>query len=209
MFCIANVRGGGEFGKEWHAQGIRDKKQNVIDDFIAAAEYLIDNKYTDANHLTLNGASNGGMLVTACANQRPDLFAAVVAEVPVTDMLRFQKFTCGVQWSTDYGNADKKGDCDFLIKYSPLHNIKLQRYPAILVTTTNNDGRVVPLHSYKYIAELQHQAGQDTIQDQRPFLLRVDTNVGHNIGLMLDKAIQLLVDIYSFIAISTNAKWKN
>ena len=159
MLCCPTLRGGGEFGEQWHEQGMLEKKQNVFDDFIAAAEYLIENKYTDADHMTINGGSNGGTLVTACANQRPDLFAAVIGQVPVTDMLRFQKFTCGYQWCSDYGNAEKEGGIDYLIKYSPLHNVKAVKYPAVLVTTADHDDRVVPLHTFKYVAELQHQAG--------------------------------------------------
>lgn len=154
MLCVASIRGGGEFGEDWHKNGIKDKKQNGLNDFIAAADFIQNEKgFTDAQSTIINGGSNGGMLVTAVANQRPDLFGAVVSQVPVTDMLRFHKFTIGHFWIADYGCAEQDG-FDYLIKYSPLHTIKEEKYPAMLLLTGDHDDRVVPLHTYKYIAEL-------------------------------------------------------
>ena len=155
MYVVANIRGGGEFGENWHLAGSKLKKQNSIDDFIAAAEYLIHKGYTDPKHLSIQGGSNGGTLVTACANQRPELFAAVVGEVPVTDMLRFHKFTVGQAWITEYGNPSDLNDVETILKWSPLHNIKKSvKYPAMLIVTGDHDDRVVPSHSYKYMAQL-------------------------------------------------------
>lgn len=157
---IAHTRGGGELGNQWHAAGKQEKRQNVFDDFIAAAEHLIQKKYTDPQHLVISGGSNGGTLVSVVANQRPDLFALVNCRVPVTDMLRYQKFTAGIKWADEYGNSENEGTVDYLLKYSPLHNIKAQKYPTILLNTGDHDDRVVPLHSYKYMATLQYIAGQ-------------------------------------------------
>lgn len=175
MFAVANIRGGGEFGDRWYQQGIKEKKQNAFDDFIAAAEYLQGKGFTDSEHLVIQGGSNGGLLATACANQRPELFKGIVAQVPITDMLRFHKFTIGRFWCSDYGTSDKDDGFKYLIKYSPLHNIKEQLYPAVLVTTSSHEEKVVPLHAYKYIAELQHTASR--VKGQRPLLIRINDEV--------------------------------
>ncbi|CAG7728498.1 unnamed protein product [Allacma fusca] len=184
VFAVANIRGGGEFGKKWHEDGSRFKKQNTFDDFIAAAEYLIARKYTNKSNLAIEGSSNGGLLVAACINQRPELFGAAVIEVGVLDMLRFQKFTGGYVWCADYGCSEDKEDFENLIKFSPLHNIAIPKnnsweYPAVLVITAENDDRVVPSHSYKYIAQLQHIIGNHNSQT-KPLLLRVNINAGHD-----------------------------
>ena len=160
MLCVANIRGGGEYGEDWHQGGTKEKKQNVLDDFISAAEYLVDKQYTNSQNLIAEGGSNGGLLVSACTNQRPDLFAGVICQVPVTDMMRFHKFTIGHQLISEFGNPDTEDGFDYLIKYSPLHNITAQKYPPILITTGDHDDRVVPLHSMKFMAELQHTAGK-------------------------------------------------
>ena len=195
IFAVANLRGGGEFGKTWHDAGRLVNKQNVFDDFVAAAEYLIREKYTSTPKLAINGGSNGGLLVAAVANQRPDLFGAVVADVGVMDMLRFQKFTIGWAWASDYGSAENKADFDVLIKYSPLHNIKPgTKYPATLITTADHDDRVVPAHSFKYAAALQAAQAGDA-----PILIRIETRAGHGAGKPTMKMIEERVDRYAFL----------
>jgi prolyl oligopeptidase len=156
VYAQPNLRGGGEYGEEWHKAGMKEKKQNVFDDFIAAAEYLIAEKYTDTPHLGMNGGSNGGLLVGAVMTQRPDSIRSGFPEVGVLDMLRYQKFTAGFGWVPEYGNADNsKEELDYLIKYSPLHNVKPAKYPATMVMTADHDDRVVPAHSFKFISSLQ------------------------------------------------------
>lgn len=196
VYVEANLRGGGEFGEKWHLDGILEKKQNVFDDFISAAEWLIDNKYTRPERLAIMGGSNGGLLVGACITQRPELFGAALCLVPVTDMLRFHKFTVGRFWTTEFGNAEENEDhFRFMYEYSPLHNVrKGGKYPPTLVTTADTDDRVVPLHAYKFAAELQEKHAGDA-----PILLRVEENAGHGLGKPTAKIIDEQVDIYSFI----------
>jgi prolyl oligopeptidase len=195
VYASANMRGGGEYGEKWHEAGTKLKKQNVFDDFIAAAEYLIKQKYTSPARLAIDGASNGGLLVGAVTNQRPDLFRAVHQHAGVMDMLRYQKFTIGWNWAADYGRSDaNEAEFKALYAYSPVHNVKPgTRYPAILVTTADHDDRVVPAHSFKYAAALQAaQAGDN------PVIIRIDTKSGHGAS-STTKALEQTADIYSFI----------
>ena len=195
VYASANMRGGGEYGEKWHEAGTKLKKQNVFDDFIAAAEYLISQKYTSPARLAIDGASNGGLLVGAVANQRPDLFRAVHQHAGVMDMLRYQKFTIGWNWAADYGRSDaNEAEFKALYAYSPIHNVKPgTRYPSILVTTADHDDRVVPAHSFKYAAALQAaQAGDN------PVIIRIDTKSGHGAS-STTKQLEQTADIYSFI----------
>lgn len=194
VYASANLRGGGEYGEKWHEAGTKLKKQNVFDDFIAAAEWLIANKYTSPEHLAINGGSNGGLLVGAVMNQRPDLFRVAVPQVGVMDMLRFQKFTIGWNWAADYGSSDNADEFKAIYAYSPLHNIQPGvKYPATLITTADHDDRVVPAHSFKYAATLQAEASH-----ANPVLIRIDTMSAHG-SSSTSKAIALAADIYSFI----------
>jgi prolyl oligopeptidase len=194
VYASANMRGGGEYGEKWHEAGTRLKKQNVFDDFIAAAEYLISNKYTSPQRLAIHGVSNGGLLVGAVSNQRPDLFRVVIQQAGVMDMLRFNKFTAGVFWVADYGSPQNEAEFKALRAYSPIHNVREGTpYPATLITTADHDDRVVPGHSFKYAAALQHAQGGDN-----PVLIRIDTNSGHGAS-STTKAIEQSADIYSFI----------
>lgn len=203
IYVIVNLRGGGEYGEEWHKSGMLHKKQRVFDDFIAAAEYLIDRKYTSSNFLAARGSSNGGLLVAAVINQRPDLFAAAIPEVGVMDMLRFQKFTIGWNWIAEYGSSENENDFTNLVAYSPLHNIQADvEYPATLVITADHDDRVVPAHSYKYIATLQEK-----YNGNNPTLLKIETNTGHGLSSIV-KNIELAADIYSFILFNMGVEWK-
>ncbi|MGH9968265.1 MAG: prolyl oligopeptidase family serine peptidase [Pyrinomonadaceae bacterium] len=194
VYASANMRGGGEYGEKWHEAGTKLKKQNVFDDFIAAAEYLIANKYTSKDKLAIQGGSNGGLLVGAVINQRPELFKVAIPQVGVMDMLRFHKFTIGWNWIADYGSSDKSDEFKALYAYSPLHNIQAGgKYPATLITTADHDDRVVPAHSFKYAATLQAAQGGDA-----PILIRIDTKSGHGAS-NTKKAIETTADIYSFI----------
>jgi prolyl oligopeptidase len=193
--AIANLRGGGEYGKDWHDAGRLSNKQNVFDDFIGAGEYLKANGYTGKDQLAIEGRSNGGLLVGAVVNQRPDLFAAALPAVGVMDMLRFDRFTAGRYWVDDYGYPSKEADFRNLLGYSPYHNVKPGvSYPAILVTTADTDDRVVPGHSFKYVSALQHaEIGE------KPHLIRIETRAGHGSGKPTDKVIDEMADMYAFI----------
>lgn len=196
VLAIANLRGGGEYGKAWHDAGRLDKKQNVFDDFIGAGEYLIAQGITGKGQLAIEGGSNGGLLVGAVTNQRPDLFAAALPAVGVMDMLRFDRFTAGRYWVDDYGYPSKEADFRNLLSYSPYHNIHDGKaYPAVLVTTADTDDRVVPGHSFKYTAELQHAQVGD-----KPHLIRIETRAGHGSGKPTDKIIAEAADKYAFAA---------
>ncbi|MDA0408180.1 prolyl oligopeptidase family serine peptidase [Vibrio alginolyticus] len=195
IYAVANMRGGGEYGKAWHNAGTQQQKQNVFDDFIAAAEYLIENDYTSSDRLAIRGGSNGGLLVGACMTQRPELFKVALPAVGVLDMLRYHTFTSGEGWKYDYGTSEQsEAMFQYLLGYSPVHNVKEGvRYPATLVTTADHDDRVVPAHSYKFIAELQ-----DKQQGANPVLIRIDVNAGHGAGMPLSKQIDLTTDVYAF-----------
>src|SRR6184192_1601464 len=195
VYAVPNLRGGGEYGEEWHQAGMHDKKQNVFDDFIAAAEYLIAQGYTSPAKLAIAGGSNGGLLVGAAMTQRPELFGAALPAVGVMDMLRFHKFTIGWAWVTDYGSADSAAQFPYLYKYSPLHNIRAgTRYPATLVTTADHDDRVVPGHSFKFTATLQAaQAGP------QPVLIEIETKAGHGAGKPTSKVIEEQADRIAFL----------
>ena len=194
IYASANIRGGAEYGEKWHEAGTKLKKQNVFDDFIAAAEYLIAKKYTSSVRLAVQGASNGGLLVGALANQRPDLVKVVIQQAGVMDMLRFHKFTIGWNWVADYGSSDNEAEFKVLRAYSPIHNIKKgTKYPATFITTADHDDRVVPAHSFKYAAALQHGQGGDN-----PVLIRIDTKSGHGASNTA-KTIEQAADIDSFL----------
>ena len=195
VYVVANIRGGGEYGEEWHQAGIKEKKQNVFDDFIAAAEWLIDNKYTKTEKLAIAGGSNGGLLVGACMTQRPDLFGAALPAVGVLDMLRFHKFTIGWAWVPEYGSSENPEEFKTLYAYSPLHNLKPgTAYPATLITTADHDDRVVPAHSFKFAAALQ--AAHD---GEAPVLIRIETKAGHGAGKPTAKIIEEVADKWAFL----------
>lgn len=189
------LRGGGEYGEDWHKAGMKEKKQNVFDDFIAAAQYLVDNKYTSRKKIAINGGSNGGLLIGACMTQRPDLFAVAIPEVGVLDMLRYHKFTIGHAWAGEYGSSDDPEDVKYLLKYSPLHNVHSgTKYPATLAITGDHDDRVFPAHSFKFISALQ--AAQSI--EAPPVLIRIETRAGHGAGKPTSKQIEEAADKYAF-----------
>ncbi|CEG50038.1 prolyl endopeptidase [Plasmopara halstedii] len=211
MLALPNLRGGGEYGEQWHQDGMLHKKQNVFDDFHSAAEYLIKENYTNSEKIAIHGGSNGGLLVAAASNQRPDLYRCVVGAVGVMDMLRFHKFTIGHAWRTDYGDPEVANDFHYILRYSPVHNVphadspamqKLAErggFPSVLLTTGDHDDRVVPLHSYKLIAELQYQLGNSESQTN-PLLIRIDTKSGHGAGKPTTKIIEETSEVFAFIA---------
>lgn len=204
VFAVANIRGGSEYGEAWHEAGTKLKKQNVFDDFISAAEWLIANKYTRSSRLAIQGASNGGLLVGAVLNQRPGLFGAALPAVGVMDMLRFPKFTIGWAWTSDYGSPDNPDEFKALYAYSPLHNVKVgAKYPPTLITTADHDDRVFPAHSFKYAAALQAAQGGDA-----PILIRIETKAGHGAGKPTAKQIEEQADIYGFLVKSLGIKMK-
>jgi prolyl oligopeptidase len=200
VYAVANLRGGGEYGEEWHNAGTKLKKQNVFDDFIAAAEWLISNKYTSTPKLAIHGGSNGGLLVGAVMTQRPELFGATLPAVGVMDMLRFQKFTIGWAWVSDYGSSDNAEEFKAIYAYSPLHNIKPgTHYPPTLITTADHDDRVVPAHSFKFAAAMQAaQAGPN------PILIRIETKAGHGAGKPTSKSIEEIADRWGFLVRALN-----
>ena len=205
IYAIANLRGGGEYGEAWHKAGTKMQKQNVFDDFIAAAEYLIAANYTNSKKLAISGGSNGGLLVGACMTQRPDLFAVAIPEVGVLDMLRYQKFTIGWAWATDYGTAEESEEMfAYLLNYSPLHNLKAgAAYPATLITTGDHDDRVVPAHSFKFAATLQEHHSGTT-----PTLIRIDVKAGHGAGKPISKIIDAQTDVWAFVMQNLGMKYK-
>lgn len=205
VYVYVVLRGGGEYGETWHLAGTKMQKQNVFDDFISAAEWLIQNQYTDKDHLAIMGGSNGGLLVGACMTQRPDLFKVCIPEVGVMDMLRYHKFTIGWNWAPDYGtSADSKEMFEYLKGYSPLHNVKKGvAYPATMVTTADHDDRVVPAHSFKFAAALQECQG-----GKAPVLIRIDSKAGHGGGKPLSKQMEETADIYGFIMYQLGMKMK-
>ena len=195
IYAVPNLRGGGEYGKEWHKAGTQQKKQNVFNDFIAAAEFLIKNKFTNPEFLAIRGGSNGGLLVGATMTQRPELMKVALPAVGVLDMLRYHKFTAGAGWAYDYGTSeDSKEMFDYLISYSPVHNVKEDtNYPATLITTGDHDDRVVPAHSFKFAAQLQNKQN-----GENPVLIRIETNAGHGAGTPVSKRIEQYADIFGF-----------
>ncbi|MFN6499474.1 MAG: prolyl oligopeptidase family serine peptidase [Nostoc sp. DedQUE01] len=202
VYAMPNLRGGGEYGEEWHQAGMKEKKQNVFDDFIAAAEWLIANKYTKTDKLAIAGGSNGGLLVGACMTQRPDLFGAALPAVGVMDMLRFDKFTIGWAWTAEYGSPDNPEEFPALYAYSPLHNLKPNTaYPATLITTADHDDRVVPAHSFKFAAALQANHLGDA-----PVLIRIETKAGHGAGKPTAKIIEEAADKWAFLVRTLNVE---
>lgn len=203
VYAVPNLRGGGEYGKKWHVAGTQQQKQNVFDDFIAAAEYLIKEGYTSSDYLAIRGGSNGGLLVGACMTQRPDLFQVALPAVGVLDMLRYHTFTAGAGWAYDYGTSEQSQEMfDYLLKYSPVHNVKQGvEYPATLVTTADHDDRVVPAHSFKFISELQ-----DKQSGTNPVLIRIDVNAGHGAGKPLSKTIEENADLQAFTLYNMGVK---
>ncbi len=206
VYAVPNLRGGGEYGKKWHNAGIKMKKQNVFDDFISAAHYLINNKYTSSKYLAIRGGSNGGLLVGACMTQEPDLFQVALPAVGVLDMIRYHTFTAGAGWAYDYGTAEDSPEMlNYLLGYSPVHNVKEGvSYPATLITTGDHDDRVVPAHSFKFAAELQKKNAGSA-----PTLIRIEVNAGHGAGTPVSKTIEQYADIFGFTLYNMGVKELN
>jgi prolyl oligopeptidase len=203
VYALAVLRGGGEYGGDWHDAGTKLRKQNVFDDFIAQGEWLIANQYTSPKRLVINGGSNGGLLVGAVLNQRPELFGAAIPQVGVMDMLRYHKFTIGWAWAPDYGTADKADEFKALHAYSPLHTVKRDKaYPPVLITTADHDDRVVPAHSFKYTAEMQAAATEFSKSGNvtGPVLARIEVSAGHGAGKPTSKIIEERSDMLAFAA---------
>ena len=199
IYAVANLRGGAEFGEDWHRAGMLDKKQNVFDDMIAGAEHLIAEKYTDKDHLAIQGGSNGGLLMGAMITQRPDLFRAVVCQVPLLDMLRYQYFQIAKLWIPEYGSSDNAEQFKWLYAYSPYHHVKAgTEYPAVLFMTADTDTRVDPMHAKKMAALMQDEA-ENGKSRTRPILLRIETKAGHGAGKPVTKQIEEFTDVYSFL----------
>uniref|UniRef100_A0A1J3DV43 Prolyl endopeptidase n=1 Tax=Noccaea caerulescens TaxID=107243 RepID=A0A1J3DV43_NOCCA len=218
VFCFANIRGGGEYGEEWHKAGALAKKQSCFDDFISGAEYLVSAGYTQPSKLCIEGGSNGGLLIGACINQRPDLYGCALAHVGVMDMLRFHKFTIGHAWTSEYGCSENEEEFHWLIKYSPLHNVKrpweqqtdsFVQYPSTMLLTADHDDRVVPLHSLKLLATMQHVlcTSLENSQQTNPIIGRIEVKAGHGAGRPTQKMIDEAADRYSFMAKVVNASW--
>ncbi len=208
IVCVANIRGGGEYGEElWYKQGKLDKKQNVFDDFQWGAKWLVAQGYTRPAKLAINGGSNGGLLVGACINQAPELFGCGIAEVGVLDMLRFHRFTIGHAWTSDYGNPEVQADFEVLLRYSPLHNVRADTsYPAVLLLTGDHDDRVVPLHSLKLLATLQHVVGGGGGQAV-PIMGRIETKAGHGAGKSTAQRIEEATDKFAYLGLVLDAEW--
>jgi prolyl oligopeptidase len=199
IYAVPNLRGGGEYGREWHEAGTKERKQNVFDDFIGAAEWLFANHYTSPAHLVISGASNGGLLIGATLNQRPDICRVAWPAVGVMDMLRFHKFTIGYAWVADYGSSDDPIGFKYLSAYSPLHTVKVgANYPAVLVTTADHDDRVFPAHSFKYTATLQAAVADNP--NAGPVMIRIETRAGHGAGKPTSKIIEEAADKLAFAA---------
>ncbi len=205
IHCVANLRGGSEYGEEWHKGGMLANKQNVFDDFIAAAEYLIEKGYTSSSKLAISGGSNGGLLVGACEVQRPDLYAVCLPAVGVLDMLRYHKFTIGWGWAVEYGTSDVEEQFHYIYRYSPLHNVREgEKYPATMILTGDHDDRVVPAHSFKFAARMQHcQAGD------APVLIRIESNAGHGAGKPTSKRLDEAADTYAFIFQNVGVEYRS
>jgi prolyl oligopeptidase len=205
IYAMVNLRGGSEYGEEWHKAGMLEKKQNVFDDFTGAAEYLIEEKYTSPGKIAIRGGSNGGLLVGAAMTQRPELFKVAIPQVGVMDMLRYHKFTIGYAWAVEYGSSEKKEHFDNLYKYSPLHNLKEGvQYPATLITTADHDDRVVPAHSFKFAARLQ-----EVYKGENPVIIRIESKAGHGAGKPVAKQIEEAADIWSFTMFNLNMPFKD